>query len=628
MYLRDDDSPQRMTSQFALRVAILGGAALVMFFIIFFRLWYLEVLSGDKYLEQAQNNRVREVKVQAPRGEIVDRNGEVLVGNRTALALQVQADELPANNQEADRVIRRLAEVAGMPPKRVEKEIRQQTRELPATPVTLKRDVPYELVLYLQERQQDFPGVSVERVYVRNYPQDNLAAHIFGYVREVTPQQLKEPQYKRLDPGDQVGQTGVELAYDSQLRGQSGATRVQVDALGRPKGEPLSDEPPVAGNNLRLTIDADLQQTGEQAIGQYGLPGAFVAMDVGSGEVLGLGSTPTFDPSIYTKPSLSQKVVNDLYSEETGSPQSNRAIQGLYPTGSTYKLITAAAALEEGLISPDEPVDDPGQYTVGGVTFRNAGDAVNGTIAMRTALQVSSDVYFYKLGHEANTKEQPMPIQEWAGRLGLGSPTGIDLPSELGGLVPTPAWRDQLFEKGDTDRPWSAGDNINLSVGQGDLQATPLQMAVAYSTIANEGTVPRPHLAQRIEDSNGRVVQEVTPAARRQLDISPATRNAILGGLEAAAMEPSGTSYGIFGGFPVDIAGKTGTAERFGYEDQSWYVALAPAKNPEIVVAATIEEGGFGADAAAPAVRQILESYFDVKPGQVDDVEGETAVLE
>ena len=628
MYLRDDDSPQRMTSQFALRVAILGGAALVMFFIIFFRLWYLEVLSGDKYLEQAQNNRVREVKVQAPRGEIVDRNGKVLVGNRTALALQVQADELPANNREADQVVRRLAEVAGMPAKRVEKEIKQQTRELPATPVTLKRDVPYELVLYLQERQQDFPGVSVERVYVRSYPQENLAAHIFGYVREVTPQQLKEPQYKRLDPGDTVGQTGVELAYDSQLRGQSGATRVQVDALGRPKGEPLSDEPPVAGNNLRLTIDAGLQQVGEQAIGQYGLPGAFVAMDVDSGEVLGLGSTPTFDPSIYTKPTLSQRVVNDLYSEETGSPQSNRAIQGLYPTGSTYKLITATAALEEGLIAPDEPVDDPGQYTVGGVTFRNAGDAVNGTIDMHTALQVSSDVYFYKLGHEANTKEQPMPIQEWAGRLGLGSPTGIDLPSELGGLVPTPAWRDELYEKGDTDRPWSAGDNINLAVGQGDLQATPLQMAVAYSTVANEGVVPRPHLAQRIEDSSGRVVQEVTPAPRRQVDISGQTRNTILGGLEAAAMEPSGTSYNVFGGFPVDIAGKTGTAERFGYEDQSWYVALAPAKDPEVVVAATIEEGGFGADAAAPAVRQILESYFDVKPGQVDDVEGETAVFE
>ncbi|MGI8461682.1 MAG: penicillin-binding protein 2, partial [Solirubrobacterales bacterium] len=580
MNLRDDDRPQRMTSQFALRVAILGGAALVMFFIIFFRLWYLEVLSGDKYLAQAQNNRVREVKVPAPRGQIVDRNGEVLVDNRTALALQVKADELPPNNDERDRVIERLSEVSGMSAERIDKEIRKQTKELPATPVTLKRDVPYELVLYLQEHQRQFPGASVERIFVRQYPEGTLGAHLFGYVREVNAEQLTEPQYKRLDPGDQVGQTGVELAYDSQLRGQSGATRVQVDALGRPRGEPLSDDAPIAGNNLRLTIDADVQASGEAAIGQFGLPGAFVAMDISSGEVVGLGSTPTFDPSVYTKPTISQKVVDQLYSEEAGSPQSNRAIQGLYPTGSTYKLITATAALEEGLISPTEIVDDPGSYTVGGVTFKNAGDAVNGAIDLRTALQVSSDVYFYKLGHEANTEAQPMPIQEWAGRLGLGSPTGIDLPTELGGLIPTPEWRNELFDNGDTDRPWTAGDNINLSVGQGDLQATPLQMAVAYATLASGGSVPRPHLAQRIEDQNGRVIQEVAPAPRRELEISEGTRSSILDGLRAAAMEPGGTSYPVFGGFPVDVAGKTGTAERPPNGDQSWYVALAPADDP------------------------------------------------
>ena len=621
MYLRDDDRPQRMNTQFALRVAILGAAALAMFSIIFFRLWYLEVLSGDKYLEQAQNNRVREVKVPAPRGQIVDRNGEVLVDNRTALALQVKADELPANNDERDTVIKRLADVAGMSPKKIGAEIKRQTKELPATPVTLKRDVPYELVLYLQERQQEFPGVSVERVFVRSYPEGSRAAHIFGYVREVTPGQLKEAQYKRLDPGDMVGQTGVELAYDSQLRGQSGVTRVQVDALGRPKGEPLSDTAPKSGNNLRLTIDSEIQASGESAIGQFGLPGAFVAMDVSTGEVLGLGSTPTFDPSVYTKPTISQKTVERLYSEETGSPQANRATQGLYPTGSTYKLITATAALEEDLITPGESVDDPGQYTVGGVTFENAGGVANGSLAMRDALRVSSDVYFYKLGHEANTEDQPMPIQEWAGRLGLGTPTGIDLPSELGGLIPTPEWRNALFDKGDTDRPWSAGDNINLSVGQGDLQATPLQMAIAYATVGNCGSVPRPHLAQRIEDQSGRVVQEVTPAARRQLDLSETTCNTILDGLEAAAMEPGGTSYQVFGGFPEPIAGKTGTAERPPNRDQSWYVALAPANDPEVVVAATIEQGGFGADAAAPAVRQILETYFDVRPGQVDAID-------
>lgn len=627
MYLGRDDRPPPMTTQFALRVAILGGGALVMFSLIFFRLWYLEVLSGDKYLEQAQNNRVREIKVQAPRGQIVDRNGKVLVDNRTALALQVKADEMPGSGAERKREIARLAEAAGMSAERIETEIRRQTRELPASPVTLKRDVPYELVLYLQERQQEFPGVSVERVYVRSYPEDTLAAHLFGYVREVSPEQLEEPQYKRLDPGDSVGQTGVELAYDAQLRGQSGATRVQVDALGRPKGEPLSDTAPMAGNNLRLTIDSEIQATGEGAISQFGLPGAFVAMDIDTGEVLGMGSTPTFDPSVYTKPTISQKTVTALNSEENESPQSNRAIQGLYPTGSTFKLITATAALEEGLITPGEIVDDPGSYTVGGITFKNAGDAVNGPLAMPRALQVSSDVYFYKLGHEANVDDGPMVIQDWAGRLGLGTPTGIDLPSELAGLIPTPEWRDELYEQGDTDRPWSAGDNINLSVGQGDLQATPLQMAVAYATLAGGGTVPRPHLAQRVEDQNGRVIQEISPAPRRQLEISEQTRTTILDGLRAAATEPGGTSYEVFGGFPVPVAGKTGTAERAPNPDQSWYVALAPADDPEIVVAATIERGGFGADAAAPATRQILEAYFDVRPGKIKPTESTAGTI-
>jgi penicillin-binding protein 2 len=262
---------------------------------------------------------------------------------------------------------------------------------------------------------------------------------------------------------------------------------------------------------------------------------------------------------------------------------------------------------------------------------------------MRQALQVSSDVYFYKLGHEANPADpdSPLPLQDWMSRLGLGAPTGIDLPAELGGLIPTPEWRNELYEQsldpdspggkdvveGETDRLWSAGDNINLAVGQGDLQATPLQMAVAYATVANGGNVVRPHLAQRIEDQNGRVVQEINPASRRTLDISESTRSTILDGLEAAAMQPGGTSYEVFGGFPVQVAGKTGTAERFGYADQSWYVGLAPANDPEVVVAATIEEGGFGADAAAPAVRQILDSYFDVKPGQVEQVDEATGTV-
>jgi penicillin-binding protein 2 len=609
MYLPDRNRAPG-TSQFTLRIAILSGIALAMFSIIFFRLWYLQVLSGDRYLAEAQNNQVREIQVHAPRGEILDREGKVLVDNRTALALQVQPQELPAARDARNRVIERLSGLIDMTSEEITREIRRQTRELPANPVTLKREVDYPLVYYLQEHQTDFPGVTVERVFVRRYEQGTLGAHIFGYVSEVTAEQLEEPNYQELDPGDLVGQTGLEYQYDSLLRGEDGVTDVQVDALGRPRGKPLSSDPPVTGNNLRTTLDLDVQEAGEAALASFGgLPGAFVAMDVQDGEILGLGSYPTFDPSIFTRPSLPPALFKRLSSEQTGAPLSNRAIQGLYPTGSSFKPITATAALEEGLISPETPVSDPGSITVGGIKFENAGGVAHGTVTMPTALQVSSDVYFYKLGIEAENAGGE-PIQSWASALGLGDATGIDLPAEVDGLIPTPEWRNELYKDGETDRPWSVGDSINLSVGQGDLQTNPLQMAVAYAAIANGGDVVRPHLAQRVEDPSGRVVQEFNPAPPSHVAIGPQYREAIMTGLHSAAMEPGGTSYGVFGNFPVEIAGKTGTAERGLLEDQSWYVALAPYPNPEIVVATTIEQGGFGADAAAPATSQILSTYF------------------
>jgi penicillin-binding protein 2 len=631
VYLRDDNRPPA-TSQFAFRVAILSGIALVLFSIIFLRLWYLQVLSGDKYLAEAQNNQVREIRVQAPRGEILDRNGKVLVDNRTALSLQVEPRDLPNRHRERKQELKRVASLAKMSLAEVQKQIRQQTKELPANPVTLRRDVGYPLVYYLQEHQAGFPGVSVERVFVRNYPQDTFAAHVLGTVGEVTSEQLSEPRYESLEPGDQIGQTGVEYQYDHLLRGQPGSTRLQVDALGRPRGRELSSHQATAGNDLQLTLDAKVQAAGESALSSFGgLPGAFVAMNIHNGEILGMGSYPSYEPSIFTRPIVPQSVFDQFESESAEDPLSNRAIQGLYPTGSSFKPITATAALETGLITPDTIINDTGSLRIGGVTFKNAGGAAHGAIALRQALQVSSDVFFYNLGLDS-FQEGGEAIQRWAKALGLGELTGIDLPAESEGLIPTPEWRNQLYkqntdpsspggedvvlEKGETvDRPWSAGDDVNLSVGQGDLQADPLQMAVAYAAIANGGDVLRPHVAQQVEDTDGRVIQEIRPDPRRHVDIAPEYRQAILEGLHSAAMEPGGTSYPVFGGSEVDIAGKTGTAERGDLPDQSWYVALAPYPNPNIVLAVTIERGGFGADSAAPAASQILSAYLGTKSG-------------
>jgi penicillin-binding protein 2 len=613
MYLERDESTAPGRARISFRVAVMGAGALVMFSVIFFRLWYLQVLSGDRYLDEARNNQVREIRTQAPRGDIIDRNGKVLVDNRTALALQVQPTRLPGSAERRRAELRALGPIAGMSAKRIEREIKTGVKKLPQGPITLRRGIAYDKVFFLQENQDRFPGVSVERVFIRRYKLENLAAQLFGNIGEVTAEQLKQPGYQRLQQGDIVGQSGLEYTYDRFLRGQAGATKIQVDALGRPKGQ-LSAKTAVPGNTLQLTVDAAVQQAGEQALAARGLPGGFVVMDIHSGDVLALGSSPTFDPSIFSKP-LTAGTYKRLTSKENGAPLFNRAIGGAYPTGSTFKPITAMAALTSGLISTTSTIVDGGSIKVGGITFKNSGGGLGfGALDLAGALKVSSDVFFYTLGLRAEEKGEI--IQKWASSLGLGEKTGIDLPAESAGLIPTPEWRNALYKKGETDRPWSVGDNINLSVGQGDLQADPLQMAVAYATIANGGEVLRPHIGGQVQDAAGRVLQEVRPAPRRKVEINTSYRQAILDGLHRAAQEPGGTSEKVFGAFPTPIAGKTGTAERPGQRDQSWYVALAPYPNPRIVVAVTIERGGFGVDAAAPATEEILAQYFQVKPGE------------
>ncbi len=621
---RQDDNRGPMNSQFAVRVAVLGGIALVAFAAIFFRLWYLEVLSGEAYLKEANANRVREFKIQAPRGEILDRHREVLVENRSALSLQVRPDKLPRETSDRNRELRKLADVAGMKVEEVRKEIKTQTAALPASPVTLQRDVEPDLVYYLREHQDKFPGVTAEELYVRKYPDETLAAHILGYVNEINPDQLEEPIYKDLDPGDRIGVGGLEQQYDAVLRGRDGAIRTQVDAFGEPRGKELSRVEPQAGENLVLTLDERVQQAGEQALADRGLPGAFVAMNVNDGSIVGMGSYPTYSPSVFTPP-VEQSDLDVLFSDDYDEPAFNRAVQGAYPTGSTFKLLTALGSLEEGILTPTETIYDSGSFSVGGEPARhNAGGGAYGAIQLRKALQVSSDVFFYILGQRSEEQGKEA-IQDWASKLGIGSASGIDLPVEEDGTLPTPAWRNQLFDDGETDRPWSVGDSVNLAVGQGDLQATPLQLATAYATLANGGSVVRPHLADHVEDELGRPVREYDPEPGRQVDIDPAYRQVILDGLRDAAMLDGGTSFSVFGSFPIEIAGKTGTAETSSGIDQSWYAAIAPYENPRYVVVVTIEGGGYGVDSAAPAARDILLPLLDLEAADIDPVDSSVA---
>jgi penicillin-binding protein 2 len=610
MYLDSNERRPTLTPQLAIRVAIIGGIALIAFGVVFFRLWYLQVLSGDKYRAEANNNRVREIKVQAPRGEIVDRDGRVLVDNRTGLAVKITPDKLPEDARGRQRVYDRLGRVLGVSGARVGRRVRRQLRALPFSTATVKQDVRLPVVQYLLENQKDFPGVTVERVFLRLYPHRQVGAHLFGTVGEVTKEQLDDERYRGVALGDRVGQSGIEYEYDRFLRGRNGASRVQVDALGTLRGE-LAVKEPVQGRQLRLTVDLELQRAAQQVLG--GAKAAFVVMDTRNGEVRALGSSPSFDPNIFAK-AIRPADYKRLSAKENGEPLANRAVQGLYPTGSTFKLITSTAALEGGVITPGTVQFDGGSLQVGGVTFRNAGGAAYGALALRRALTVSSDVFFYRLGLEANGAGDGHLIQHWARRLGLGRETGIDLPGELEGLIPSPEWRNRLFRRNATDRPWTVGDNINLSVGQGDLQANPLQMAVAYAAIANGGRVVTPRLGSRIEDTDGRALQELETPPSRRLGISAANRQAILDGLRGAASAPGGTSTAVFQNFTIPVAGKTGTAEKgAGRADQSWYVALAPYPSPRYVVAVTFEQGGFGAETAAPAARRILATLFGVK---------------
>ena len=636
-----EDRRPAISPQMAVRVAVLGGMALVLFAVVFFRLWYLEVLSGDQYVSQANENQVREIRIQAPRGDIVDRYGRRIVTNRMANVVQIELARLPPAGQQRRRLYRRLGDVLKMSPREIQRTVIEQRKVLPYANVTVKQDVTNAEMAYIEERSGRFKGVNVDRVFLRRYPFQQLAAQMLGYVGRITRKQLKQDRYKGVSQQAVVGQAGLEWQYDRYLRGVDGANLLRINSLGEQKGF-LRRREPVPGRNLKLAIDLGLQEASQNALARagHGNPGGFVAMDPRNGQVLALGSVPSFNPSVFARP-LAQSTYKSLISPANGAPLVNRAIAGAYPTGSTFKPLTAVAGLSAGVIGPGTVKNDAGCLTVGLTHFCSPGHQGHGAVNLVRALQVSSDVYFYEVGRDLDPIKGE-PLQRWAHKLGLGRKTGIDVPAESPGNIPDRKWRAAIGRAerscrrkahislsapavvagaggcGISDmRPWSTGDNVNLAVGQGDVLASPLQMAIAYSTIYNGGRVPRPHLGLEIDDSDGRLIQEVDPPAARRVKIPPAFRDAIMSGLHAAASAPGGTSADVWAGWPQDrlpVFGKTGTAERPGQQDQSWYVCFIPNKTRPIVVAVTIERGGWGASAAAPAARLILSKWFGVKP--------------
>jgi penicillin-binding protein 2 len=628
------EEPYRLTPQIALRIAILGIFAITIFCVLFFRLWALQVISGQKYLEEARNNQVRTFRAPAERGSILDRYGHVLVSNVPGTAVQLwpaALDEVAADVR--DRTLRRVARLLGVPYGRIVRMLEERKNDQ-LTPITIRSGVPAAAVNYLLEHQNDFPGVQISQVSLRHYDQGAIAPQVLGYVGEISTEQLDARKKDGYAPGDRIGQAGVESAYDKYLRGLPGIGRVYVDALGRVKSAREFEQLPEAGNNVRLTIDAGLQRTAEDALA-YGIRiahddgrwaadgGALVAMDPNTGEILALASNPTFDPNIYVG-RVKQSELNRLGHRAANHPTLDRPVAGVYPAGSTFKPITALAALEAGLLAPDEVIQCTSKEVVDGQTFTNWDPFVNEPMTLTTALAASCDTFFYQVGLRFYERTDS-PLQKWARIMGFGRPTGVDVAPEERGLVPTPAWRRRYF-KTEIDKIWTSGDSVQLAIGQGDLLVTPLQMTRFYAMLANGGKLVEPHVVKSVEEPGNQgqppvVLRPYAPKPPRDIQIDPGALRVVQEGLYNATHANYGTSSGIFGSFPVEIAGKTGTAEKFvrlpgyqGLQDQAWWCGYGPYGKPKLVVCALIENGGHGGVAAAPAALKVFEKYFKIDP--------------
>jgi len=615
---------------------LLAGLTVVLVAVILFRLWYLQVLSGAQFEAQANDNRLRSLKVVAPRGAILDRDGRVLVENRPGLSVGVRPMDVTTGR--LDEVVSRLADVLKVPEGRIRKKLRASTgltiRQLDSHEgsggydlVIVAEDVTRAMVSRILERKALFPGVEVRKDYIRAYPMGTMAAQVLGHLGEISREQLKERQYKGYAAGDVIGQGGVESTYDRWLRGRDGVTKIEVDAMGRPKSsEPVAGgRLPEPGDSLVLTLDADVQKKAEAAL-RYGIElahrdgqwaangGAAVVMDVRNGQLLGLASYPTFDPAVWTD-GLSDTEWERLSDPQANQPLVSKAFQGVYAAGSTFKAIDAVAALEEGVIVPSTRYYCNGRYPpsgdIGGSHWNCWTPYGHGSPDLVAALAQSCDVYFYNVGY-AFYNRPGTELADWAKRFGLGRTTGLDVPGEVKGLVPTPEWREKYFED-EVDKLWKPGNSILLAIGQGDLQVTPLQMAVAYAAIANGGTVVQPHLGLKVVSPEGKLVRKVD-AASRKVAVSGETLSAVRAGLRAAATE--GTSAAVFASYPVAVAGKTGTAEVYGKGDYAWYASYAPADDPKYVVVVLVEQGGHGGTVAAPAARMIYDALFHLDTGQ------------
>lgn len=585
-------------------------AALIagLFLVLLARLWYLQVIQGDYFRFQSENNRIRQVYVPPPRGLIQDRNGVVIAKNRPAFQVDVVLEDTP----DLEAALGRLAELTGREGEELLKAAKSPGRRRPFEPRMLLKDISRELVAQIEARRWELPGIQVGVIPARYYPYGDLAAHVVGYVGEISARQLESPGYTGYRMGDVVGQTGIEARWERYLQGQRGVKEVVVNATGTKTGE-ASFERELSGHNVVLTIDADVQAAAERALGDR--RGAVVAMDTRSGEVWALVSNPRYDPNWFAG-DMPKGMWAELV-QGSGRPLTNRATQGTYPPGSVFKVVMEAAALDSGVMSLAERVTCLGQMKIGNRFFRCHKREGHGSVNHFGALVESCDVYFYTVGNRLGVDR----IHEYALRFGMGQPTGLGLGEESAGLVPSTEWKRRAFRDPEQQR-WYPGETPSVAIGQGAVTATPIQMARVVAAVANGGKLHRPSLIRKIESSDGSFLDDsFAPEVVGELGIDATILQVIRDDLEGVVNDARGTARRakMPEEWGIKVAGKTGTSQVVALDKHkkgteldhhAWFVGYAPSDSPELVVSVIVENGGSGGFAAAPVVQETLKAYF------------------
>ncbi len=569
------------------KIAIAGYLVLLGFLIIFLRLWQLQLLQGDELRKTSESNRLRIIRVSAPRGIIFDRNGIPLVKNTPYFCASIMPEEFNTNS------IPSLAMVLHLSEDELREKIKRKAQS-PFTPVRLKEGLSYNDVGYIEARRSDFPGLFIEIEVSREYLYGGIGAHVIGYLGKLTPGQSKDPAFRDVPQEAFIGQWGVEKLYDKSLRGTPGQRIIEVDAIGR-EIRLLKEKPSIKGSDLSLSIDMALQKAAEDAF--EGKTGALVALKSDTGEILGIVSSPAFDPNKFAK-GVSPAYWNEIMNDKK-VPMLNRAIQSQYPPGSTFKIITAIAALEEG-VSASASITCNGGMSLGSHRFGCWKKEGHNTISLHRALVESCDVYFYNAGRQVGFDK----VHDYALMFGLGAETGIGFGKERKGLIPNTDWKRKIKKE-----PWWPGETLINSIGQGYVATTPIQMAVMINAVSNGGNVYKPSIVKVSE-----------PVLVRKAAVKPETLEFVKDALSGVVNEPGGTGQAAKSA-TVMIGGKTGTAQVVGIRkdsknlkeaqrDHAWFVAFAPVDKPKVALSVMIEHGGHGGSAAAPIAKKAIEAYM------------------